>query len=59
MCEGLAWAGIALDPVANTAAHGDARIGAAASTIDTWVIAADEERMIARQTRAALAATAG
>lgn len=55
VCDGLAWAGIALDPVANAAAHGDARIGTAAATIDTWVIAADEERMIARQTRAALA----
>ena len=59
VCEGLAWAGIALDPAANTAAHGDARIGAATATIDTWVIAADEERMIARQTRAAVAAGPG
>ena len=59
VCEGLAWAGIVLDPVANAAAQGDARIGAATATIDTWVIAADEERMIARQTRAAVAAGAG
>jgi hypothetical protein len=44
-------------PSPTRAAQGNARIGAA--TIDTWVIAADEKRMIARQTRAALAAGDG
>jgi acetate kinase len=54
ICEGLAWAGIALDRAANTAARGDARIGTARAKVDTWVIATDEERMLARYTRARL-----
>jgi acetate kinase len=54
ICEGLAGLGIALDPAANAAARPDARIAAAGAPIDAWVIATDEERMIARQTRARL-----
>ena len=54
ICESLGWAGIALDPAANDAASGDTRIGAREATVDAWVIATDEERMIARETRAAL-----
>jgi acetate kinase len=54
ICEGLAWAGIALDPAANDAAEGDARIGAAGAPVEVWVIATDEERMLARETRALL-----
>jgi acetate kinase len=54
ICEGLAWAGIALDRAANAAARGDARIGTARAKVDTWVIATDEERMLARYTRARL-----
>jgi acetate kinase len=49
ICEGLAWAGIALDPSAN-AATGDRRIGAHGGGLDVWVIATDEERMLARET---------
>jgi acetate kinase len=58
VCDGLGWAGIALDPAANAAATGDARIGAADAAVDTWVIATDEERMLARQTRELLEAAA-
>jgi acetate kinase len=54
VCEGLAWAGIALDPAANEAASGDARIGTPLGAVDTWVVATDEERMIARETRGLL-----
>jgi acetate kinase len=54
ICDGLAWAGLALDAAANAAARGDARIGAARAEVDVWVIATDEERMLARDTRARL-----
>jgi acetate kinase len=52
ICEGLAWAGIALDPAANEAVAGDARISGASGAVEVWVIATDEERMLARETRA-------
>ena len=51
ICEGFAWAGIVLDATANAQASGDTRIGAPAGAVDVWVIATDEERMVARQTR--------
>jgi acetate kinase len=54
ICDGLAWTGLALDAATNAAANGDARIGAAHATVDVWVIATDEERMLARDTRARL-----
>ena len=54
ICEGLQWAGIRVDPSANDAASGDARIGVRTAPVDTWVIATDEERMIARETRRVL-----
>jgi len=50
ICEGLEWAGVDLDPDAN-AARGDGRITRKGSSVDAWVIATDEERMIARATR--------
>jgi acetate kinase len=56
ICAGLEAAGIVLDPAANIAARGDARIDAPRSRVDVRVIAADEERMIARRTRALLEA---
>jgi acetate kinase len=59
ICEGLAWAGIALDPAANDAASGDTRIGTPVAAVDAWVIAADEERMLARETRTVLEGTRG
>ena len=51
----LAWLGLELDEAANAGA-GERRISAAGSRIAAWVVPADEERVIARQTRAALAA---
>jgi acetate kinase len=59
ICEGLAWAGITLDAAANDDAHGDARIAGRGSAVDAWVIATDEERMIARETRARVEAAHG
>jgi acetate kinase len=59
ICDGFAAAGIVLDPAANAAARGDARIDAPRSRVDVRVIATDEERMIARQTRALLEAADG
>jgi acetate kinase len=50
ICEGLP--GIAIDAAANAAVDGDARIDGPRSRVDVRVIATDEERMIARETRA-------
>ncbi len=52
VCEGLAWLGLELDPVAN-AAHGP-RISTPGSRLSAYVIPTDEERMIALHTLAAL-----
>ncbi|MDZ7783394.1 MAG: acetate/propionate family kinase [Halioglobus sp.] len=50
ICEGLAWLGLSLDPAANSAdAH---RISSADSAVEVLVIPTDEERVIARHTRA-------
>jgi acetate kinase len=49
VCEGAAWLGIALDPVANQA--GGPRITRPQSRVSAWVIPTDEDRMIARHTR--------
>jgi acetate kinase len=46
VCERLAWLGLSVDMEAN-ARHGP-RISTARSTVSAWVIATDEERMIAR-----------
>ena len=46
ICEGLAWAGLALDAARNEAGQG--RISASGSAIEAYVIPADEERAIAR-----------
>jgi acetate kinase len=59
ICHGLDRWGIALDPTANGAARDDARIAGRGAAIDAWVVATDEERMIARETRACLAAAHG
>lgn len=46
---GLAWAGVALDPVLNEAARGaDSRIGAAHATVRVHVIGSDEESVLVR-----------
>jgi acetate kinase len=53
--EGLAFLGVAVDPEANTRAAADADISVAGATVRTHVIAAREDREIARQVRTLLA----
>jgi acetate kinase len=48
VCKRLAWLGVIMDPVANTA-HAE-RIGTTNSRVDVRVIPTDEEAMIARHT---------
>ncbi len=55
VCRDATWLGVELDAGANDAAHGAARISAAASRTAAWVIPTNEELMIARHTRALLA----
>jgi acetate kinase len=52
IAEGCRWLDLELDKSRN--AHGAGRISAGASKIMAWVVPTDEERMIARQTRAVL-----
>lgn len=52
-CDGLQWLGVSLDRDANQAAPG--RISASASGVEVWVIATDEEAIIARHTIATVA----
>jgi acetate kinase len=54
ICASFEWAGLVLDARANAGAAGDTRISDPDAVVDTWVIATDEERMIARETRARL-----
>lgn len=49
ICQGCEWLGVGLDPEANT--RNAPRISAAGSKADVFVIAADEEGVIARETR--------
>lgn len=51
VCEQAAWLGVRLDPAANAA--GGPRLHAADSAVAVWVLPADEEAVIAQQTRAA------
>ncbi|HEY7943836.1 MAG TPA: acetate/propionate family kinase [Casimicrobiaceae bacterium] len=54
ICRDAAWLGLDLDAAANAA--GGPRITREGSRVSAWVIATDEESMIARHTRAVLAA---
>ncbi len=55
VCEGMAWCGLVLDESRNGPARGgDARIAVNGSPVDVWVIAVDEEAVIAADTRAVL-----
>jgi len=55
VCEGLEFAGIVLDAAANrAAAGGEARIDAKDSRTAMWVMATNEELMVARQAAALL-----
>jgi acetate kinase len=53
VAKGCRWLGLALDEVRN--GDGAGRISADSSTVSTWVIPTDEERMIARHTVEVLA----
>jgi acetate kinase len=50
----LGWLGIALDAASNTAATGDAVIGAAGSPVGVVVVSAREDLQMAAETRALL-----
>lgn len=54
VAAGCGWLGLTLDSARNASAAG--RISADGSAVSAWVIPTDEERMIARHTRALLAA---
>ncbi|GAB3762514.1 acetate kinase [Ramlibacter monticola] len=54
VCEDARWLGVELDPAANT--KGGPRISAAGSRTAAWVVPTNEELMIARHTRAIIAA---
>lgn len=51
---GLEELGIALDPAANVSARGEARISAASSRVQVWVVPTNEEIVVARQAKALL-----
>lgn len=52
ICKGLGWLGVSLDPEANLAAAGEAAalISPEGAAVRIWVIATDEERVIAEAT---------
>ena len=52
ICQGLEWAGLTLDPARNAATVGgrEGRISADGAALEAWVIATDEELLIARDT---------
>jgi acetate kinase len=54
VCRDARWLGVELDPAANSA--GGPRISNAASHVSVWAIPTNEELMIARHTRALIAA---
>jgi len=55
--DGMDWAGIRLDPAANTATVGrEGRISHAGSAVEIWVIPVDEARVLAQEALAATAA---
>jgi acetate kinase len=54
VCANLEELGIALDPAANASARGERRIDAASSRVQIWIVPANEELIVARQTQALL-----
>jgi acetate kinase len=52
IATGCRWLGLELDPARN--ARGEGRISAETSSVAAWVVATDEERMIARHTATVL-----
>jgi acetate kinase len=51
VCANLDWFGIALDPVANRKAKGEAAFHAAESRVQLWIMPTNEELIVARQAR--------
>ena len=56
VCAKMDWAGIVLDESLNQNVEGEARISAAASKTQIWVVPTNEEIVVARQSAEALAA---
>jgi acetate kinase len=56
ICANLDWFGIALDPRRNQEARGEARIDAAGSRVQLWIMPTNEELVVARQAQALLRA---
>lgn len=58
ICQGMDWCGLRLDEERNQAATGgDARISRDGGAVEVWVIAVDEQRVIAADTRATVEPT--
>jgi acetate kinase len=57
VCAGMGWAGIVLDDTLNQSAKGEARISAADSKTQIWVVPTNEEIVVARQAAEAIRAT--
>jgi acetate kinase len=55
ICANLDWFGIRLDPQKNQSAKGEARIDAAGSRVQLWIMPTNEELIVARQSRDCLA----
>jgi len=54
VCRNLDWAGIAIDPQLNESANGESRISPEGNHTEVWVIPANEEIIVARQSVALL-----
>jgi acetate kinase len=59
ICANLHWFGIALDPKTNASAEGECRIDALGSRVQLWVMATNEELIVARQTKELLESASG
>jgi acetate kinase len=56
VCANLDWFGIALDPVRNAEARGEAAIHTMNSRVQVWIMPTNEELIVARQSKALLEA---
>ena len=54
VCADLGWFGIALDPVRNHEAKGEAAIHDHGSRVQIWIMPTNEELVVARQAKALL-----
>jgi acetate kinase len=59
ICRGLEGFGISLDPDANRGASGEIRVSSVDSAVEVWVVPADEERIVARETARVIREKAG